>query len=353
MRRETRRHRELEEKLQKLEADLKTQTARSNREASPHKEQDPFTEEIMKAKVPKDFKAPDMTLYDGTSDPSHHLSNFISRMYLTDTSDATRCKAFSTTLTKTVIKWFENLPPRSITSFDDLTKKFLSRFSIQKDSQTCSKSTRNQTRGKESLRNYMERFNKACLDIQNLSTEAAIMGLINGLRKGPFSQSISKKHLTSLNEVQEQAEKYINMEENTRLGETSKTEFSYPSRDKDKEPRKKEDQPTEKLRKYHNHTPLRGLDLLGPFPQGSWQVKFLIVGIWYFTKWIEAEPLATATSQRSQKFLYRNIVTRFGISHSITMDNGTQFTDTGFKNLVADLKIKHQFTSVEHPQANE
>ncbi|XP_020979550.1 uncharacterized protein LOC110272078 [Arachis ipaensis] len=33
-------------------------------------------------------------------------------------------------------------------------------------------------------------------------------------------------------------------------------------------------------------------------------------------------------------------------------DNGTQFTDTGFKNMVADLKIKHQFTSVEHPQAN-
>ncbi|XP_072087232.1 uncharacterized protein [Arachis hypogaea] len=52
-----------------------------------------------------------------------------------------------------------------------------------------------------------------------------------------------------------------------------------------------------------------GLDLLGLFPQGSGQVKFFIVGIDYFTKWIEAEPLAAATAQRSQKFLYRNIVT--------------------------------------------
>ncbi|XP_015934188.1 uncharacterized protein LOC107460344 [Arachis duranensis] len=34
------------------------------------------------------------------------------------------------------------------------------------------------------------------------------------------------------------------------------------------------------------------------------------------------------------------------------MDNGTQFTDSTFRNLVASLKIKHQFTSVEHPQAN-
>ena len=56
-----------------------------------------------------------------------------------------------------------------------------------------------------------------------------------------------------------------------------------------------------------------GLDLLGPFPQGSGQVKFLIVGVDYFTKWIEAEPLANATAQRSRKFLYRNIVTRFGV----------------------------------------
>ena len=29
-----------------------------------------------------------------------------------------------------------------------------------------------------------------------------------------------------------------------------------------------------------------GLDLLGLFPQGSGQVKFLIVGVDYFTKWI-------------------------------------------------------------------
>nr|XP_025702895.1 uncharacterized protein LOC112803626 [Arachis hypogaea] len=47
------------------------------------------------------------------------------------------------------------------------------------------------------------------------------------------------------------------MEENSRLGETSKTKLSYPPRDKDKEHRKKEDQPTEKPRKYHNYTPLR------------------------------------------------------------------------------------------------
>ncbi|XP_057747805.1 uncharacterized protein LOC130966998 [Arachis stenosperma] len=36
-----------------------------------------------------------------------------------------------------------------------------------------------------------------------------------------------------------------------------------------------------------------GLDLLGSFSQAHGQVKYLIVGVDYFTKWIEAEPLAT------------------------------------------------------------
>ncbi|XP_025679413.1 uncharacterized protein [Arachis hypogaea] len=157
-----------------------------------------------------------MTPYDGTSDLSHHLRNFRSRMYLTDASDAIRCKAFPTTLIKTAIKWFDSLPPGLITSFDDLAKKFLARFSIQKDKAKHAPSLLGIKQGdQENLRSYIKRFNKACLDIQNLIAEAAIIGLINGLREGPFRHSISKKHPTSLNEVQERTEKYINMEENS------------------------------------------------------------------------------------------------------------------------------------------
>jgi len=35
-----------------------------------------------------------------------------------------------------------------------------------------------------------------------------------------------------------------------------------------------------------------GLDILGPFPMRTRQLKFLEVGIDYFTKWVKAEPLA-------------------------------------------------------------
>ena len=38
-----------------------------------------------------------------------------------------------------------------------------------------------------------------------------------------------------------------------------------------------------------------GLDILGPFPIRTRQMKFLVVGIDYFTKWVEVEPLASIT----------------------------------------------------------
>ncbi|XP_072078073.1 uncharacterized protein [Arachis hypogaea] len=48
-----------------------------------------------------------------------------------------------------------------------------------------------------------------------------------------------------------------------------------------------------------------GVDLLGPFPVGPGQVKYLIVTIDYYTKWVEAEPLATISSSNCRKFMWR------------------------------------------------
>ncbi|XP_057756676.1 uncharacterized protein LOC130975981 [Arachis stenosperma] len=123
-------------------------------------------------------------------------------MYLSDAFDATRCKAFPTTLTKAAMKWFDSLPLRSVTIFDDLSRKFIMRLSIQKDKVKHAPSLLGvkQEVG-EPLRDYMERFNKECLEIQDLPIEAVIMGLVNGLREGPFSQSISKRNPTSLSDV--------------------------------------------------------------------------------------------------------------------------------------------------------
>ena len=40
------------------------------------------------------------------------------------------------------------------------------------------------------------------------------------------------------------------------------------------------------------------IDIVGPLPLGKGQVRFLLVAIDYFTKWVEAEALATFTEAR-------------------------------------------------------
>ena len=45
------------------------------------------------------------------------------------------------------------------------------------------------------------------------------------------------------------------------------------------------------------------LDILSPFPMGTRQMKFLVVVIDYFTKWVEAEPLAKITQQNIRSFV--------------------------------------------------
>nr|GEU35206.1 gypsy retrotransposon integrase-like protein 1 [Tanacetum cinerariifolium] len=57
-----------------------------------------------------------------------------------------------------------------------------------------------------------------------------------------------------------------------------------------------------------------GMDILGPLPQASQKLKFVIVAIDYFTKCIEAKPLARITGKDVKKFIWDNIVRRFRLS---------------------------------------
>uniref|UniRef100_A0A2N9GLE6 Uncharacterized protein n=1 Tax=Fagus sylvatica TaxID=28930 RepID=A0A2N9GLE6_FAGSY len=95
-----------------------------------------------------------------------------------------------------------------------------------------------------------------------------------------------------------------------------------------------------------------GLDIMGPFPVGTKQAKFLVVAIDYFTKWVEAEPLATITEKNVKNFVWKGVICRFGIPRVLVSDNGKQFDNGPFRDLCAQLNIKNHYSSPRHPQAN-
>ena len=72
----------------------------------------------------------------------------------------------------------------------------------------------------------------------------------------------------------------------------------------------------------------------------------------YFTKWAEAEPLATITEPKVHNFVWRSIICRFGIPKALIPDNGKYFGNHKFKNFCAELGIKNYYSSPAHPQSN-
>ena len=88
---------------------------------------------------------------------------------------------------------------------------------------------------------------------------------------------------------------------------------------------------------------------MGPFLIEVRQLKFLVVGIDYFTKWVEAEALATITKKNIRSFVWRNIICRFGIPRILVSNNRKQFDNSAFRGFCSELGIKNHYSLPAHP----
>ena len=94
-----------------------------------------------------------------------------------------------------------------------------------------------------------------------------------------------------------------------------------------------------------------GMDIVGPLHKATGNRKFLLVATDYFTKWIEAEPLAKITEPMIERFVWKNIITRFGVPYSLITDNGSQFQKK-FKAFCAQYGIRNYYSTPAYPQSN-
>ena len=91
---------------------------------------------------------------------------------------------------------------------------------------------------------------------------------------------------------------------------------------------------------------------MGPLPTVIKQLKFLVVDIDYFTKWVEVGALATITEKNIWSFVWKNIVCRYGITRVLVSDNGKQFDNDAFRDFCSQLGIRNHYLLPTHPQAN-
>ena len=72
----------------------------------------------------------------------------------------------------------------------------------------------------------------------------------------------------------------------------------------------------------------------------------------YFTKWVEAGPLVNIRDVDVKMFIWKNIVTRFGVSYALISDKGLQFDSKAFRKYCSNLGIKNRYSTPAYPQGN-
>ena len=76
------------------------------------------------------------------------------------------------------------------------------------------------------------------------------------------------------------------------------------------------------------------------YPTSSNGHNFILVATNYFTKWVEAVPLKEVGHKEVIQFIKEQIIHRFGILKSITIDQGTIFTRDEMTYFAKDYGIQ-------------
>lgn len=82
----------------------------------------------MDVNISEHFAPPQLSIYDGTTDPDDHIKAFSPRMAFQTGNHAIWCRSFSLSLEGEALEWFNSLSPNSIESFEGLKVVFGKQF---------------------------------------------------------------------------------------------------------------------------------------------------------------------------------------------------------------------------------
>ena len=94
-----------------------------------------------------------------------------------------------------------------------------------------------------------------------------------------------------------------------------------------------------------------GIDFMRPFPT-SFGYSYILVGVEYVSKWVEAIPCKTNDHKVVLKFLKENVFSIFGVPEAIISDRGTHFCNKPFETLLTKYGVKHKVATPYHPHTS-
>jgi hypothetical protein len=86
-----------------------------------------------------------------------------------------------------------------------------------------------------------------------------------------------------------------------------------------------------------------------PFTRGH---RYIIIAVYYFTKWVEAMPMFKYDGEKKTLFLFNQIIARFNVSREIVTDHGSHFQNKMMFELTSKLGLRKEHSSPYYPQEN-
>ena len=96
-----------------------------------------------------------------------------------------------------------------------------------------------------------------------------------------------------------------------------------------------------------------GIDVIGAIePKALNGHHFILVVIYYFTKWVEMALHSSVTRSVVVKFIKREIICQYGLPRKIITNNATNMNNKMMKEMCEDFKIQHHNSTPYRPKMN-
>ncbi|GJY00143.1 reverse transcriptase domain-containing protein [Tanacetum coccineum] len=140
--------------------------------------------------------------YDRSDDPEDHLKIFQATAKVKHWEMPTWCHMFKSTLTGSARVWFDDLPPESVDSYDDLKKAFLANFLQQKK---CTKDPVEihhiKQREGESTEEFVQRFKAKSRHVKGAPECMRIFGFMHAITNPKLIKRLHDKIPKSVDEM--------------------------------------------------------------------------------------------------------------------------------------------------------
>ncbi|XP_014521996.1 uncharacterized protein LOC106778541 [Vigna radiata var. radiata] len=174
----------------------------------------PFTPRVMRAIIPENKMLPLMEKYGGLSDSVKHLRSFVDAMVVYSSDELVWCKFFSLLLKEEALDWFHSLQPGTIDSFAVLRQLFTQQYASSKTLGVTYTTLVRMRQGRdESLKVFMDRFNRTARQVKNVDQRLIVSVLTAALRLGPFCDYLHAEEPQSMDELQNRLASFIRIEE--------------------------------------------------------------------------------------------------------------------------------------------